>query len=108
MSQTLKAVEGTIRGSEEGLQSRPGVSIGVHDELLAEPAMCEQFVGLLCQFEPSAVLPFLQSHDSYRSPTAIPAAAPAAALASTPTATPAALSAVCTASANSTAWAGPV
>ena len=66
VSQTLKAVESRVRGSGEGLEGRPGVSAGVHDELLSEPAMCEQFVGLLCQFEPSAVLPFLQSHDSYR------------------------------------------
>ncbi|KAL3136710.1 hypothetical protein ABBQ38_005943 [Trebouxia sp. C0009 RCD-2024] len=72
VSQTLKAVESTVRGSGEGLDSRPGVSAGVHDELLAEPAMCEQFVGLLCQFEPSAVLPFLQSHDSYRVEACLP------------------------------------
>lgn len=63
-----KAVEGELRGSGEGRGGRPGVSAGVHDELLAQPAMCEQFVALLCRFEPSAVLPFLQSHDSYRLP----------------------------------------
>lgn len=57
-----RAVENEVRGSPDGV----GVSSGVHDQLLAEPAMCEQFVGLLCQFEPAAVLPFLQSHDSYR------------------------------------------
>lgn len=63
-----KAVEREVRGSGEGWGGRPGVSAGVHDELLAQPAMCEQFVALLCRFEPSAVLPFLQSHDSYRLP----------------------------------------
>ncbi len=57
-----RAVENEVRGSPDGV----GVSSGVHDQLLAEPAMCEQFVGLLCQFEAAAVLPFLQSHDSYR------------------------------------------
>jgi len=54
-----RAVENEVRGSPDGV----GVSSGVHDQLLAEPAMCEQFVGLLCQFEPAAVLAFLQSHD---------------------------------------------
>ncbi|KAL0018560.1 hypothetical protein WJX77_004866 [Trebouxia sp. C0004] len=62
------AVENEVRGSPHGL----GVSSGVHDQLLAEPAMCEQFVGLLCQFEPTAVLPFLQSHDSYRVEACLP------------------------------------
>jgi len=57
-----RAVENEVRGSPDGV----GVSSGVHDQLVAEPAMCEQFVGLLCQFEAAAVLPFLQSHDSYR------------------------------------------
>lgn len=63
-----RAVENEVRGSPDGI----GVSSGVHDQLLAEPAMCEQFVGLLCQFEPAAVLPFLQSHDSYRYTVAAP------------------------------------
>lgn len=66
-----RAVESKVRGSEEGWDGRPGVSAGVHDQLLAQPAMCEQFVALLCQFEPSAVLPFLQSHDSYRLPAVL-------------------------------------
>ncbi|KAA6422788.1 MAG: hypothetical protein FRX49_07323 [Trebouxia sp. A1-2] len=63
-----RAVENEVRGSPGGV----GVSSGVHDQLLAEPAMCEQFVGLLCQFEPAAVLPFLQSHDSYRVEACLP------------------------------------
>ncbi len=63
-----RAVENEVRGSPDEI----GVSSGVHDQLLAEPAMCEQFVGLLCQFEPAAVLPFLQSHDSYRYTVAAP------------------------------------
>ena len=66
VSGASKAVESEVRGSREGWGGRPGVSAGVHDELLAQPAMCEQFVGLLCRFERAAVLPFLQSHDSYR------------------------------------------
>lgn len=66
VSKANMAVESEMRGSD-GVGERPGVSAGVHDELLAQPAMCEQFVGLLCQFQPSGVLPFLQSHDSYRS-----------------------------------------
>ncbi|KAL0048183.1 hypothetical protein WJX82_009442 [Trebouxia sp. C0006] len=63
-----RAVENEVRGSPDGV----GVSSGVHDQLLAEPAMCEQFVGLLCQFEAAAVLPFLQSHDSYRVEACLP------------------------------------
>jgi len=63
-----RAVENEVRGSPDGV----GVSSGVHDQLLAEPAMCEQFVGLLCQFEPAAVLAFLQSHDSYRYTVVVP------------------------------------
>ena len=35
-------------------------------QLLADEGSCELYVRLLCQFEPAAVLPFLQSHDSYR------------------------------------------
>ena len=62
VAKTNRALENEVRGSPDGV----GVSSGVHDQLLADPAMCEQFVGLLCQFEPAAVLPFLQSHDSYR------------------------------------------
>ncbi len=57
-----RALESEVRGTSEGV----GVGCGVHEQLLAQPALCEQFVGLLCQFEPSAVLPFLQSHDGYR------------------------------------------
>ena len=57
-----RAVESEVRGSTEGV----GLGSGVHDQLLAQPSMCEQFVGLLCQFEAQAVLPFLQSHDTYR------------------------------------------
>ena len=67
VSKANKAVESEIRGSDEGLGDRPGVRSGVHDDLLAQPAVCEQFVALLCQFQPAGVLPFLQSHDSYRS-----------------------------------------
>lgn len=72
VSGASKAVESEVRGSEEGWGGRPGSSAGVHDELLAQPAMCEQFVALLCRFEASAVLPFLQSHDSYRLPHLMP------------------------------------
>ena len=32
----------------------------------AEVQASEIFVGLLCQYEPEAVLPFLQSHEAYR------------------------------------------
>ena len=39
-----------------------------HRQLLADEGSCELYVRLLCQFEPRAVLPFLQSHDSYRCP----------------------------------------
>ena len=66
VSKANRALESEVRGSApppDGL----GVKMnGPHEQLLTDPAMCEQFVGLLCQFEPSAVLPFLQSHDTYR------------------------------------------
>ena len=78
VSKASKAVENEVRGSGEVWGGRPGVSAGVHDELLAQSAMCEQFVALLCRFEPSAVLPFLQSHDSYRLPHLDALASPAA------------------------------
>ena len=32
----------------------------------------ELYVRLLCQFEPGAVLPFLQSHDAYRVEEVLP------------------------------------
>ena len=38
----------------------------VHKQLLAQEVNAELYLRLLCQFEPPAVLPFLQSHDSYR------------------------------------------
>ena len=38
----------------------------VHSALMAQEGCCELYVRLLCQYEPRAVLPFLQSHTSYR------------------------------------------
>lgn len=52
------------RDSSVATEGQDGVS--VHESLLSDSSMCEHFVGLLCQFEPAAVLPFLQSYDSYR------------------------------------------
>lgn len=37
-----------------------------HAALLPREEDCELYVRLLCEFEPGAVLPFLQSVDSYR------------------------------------------
>ena len=50
-----------------GAQENSGAGVGVHESLLAQPTVSEHFLGLLCQFDPTAALPFLQSHDSYRS-----------------------------------------
>lgn len=36
---------------------------------MAREDTCELYVRLLCQYEPRAVLPFLQSHASYRCET---------------------------------------
>lgn len=40
----------------------------MHGALMAREDTCELYVRLLCQYEPRAVLPFLQSHGSYRCP----------------------------------------
>ena len=37
-----------------------------HKQLLGQEVHAEQYLRLLCQFDPPAVLPFLQSHDSYQ------------------------------------------
>ncbi len=37
-----------------------------HAQLLQQSAICELYIRLLCQFNPAAVLPFLQGHDAYR------------------------------------------
>lgn len=68
VSQANRAVEREVRGAADEAGAAPGgtAGVGVHEQLLAQPAVCEQFVALLCQFEPAAVLPFLQGHDSYR------------------------------------------
>ena len=55
------------RDSSAVTEGQDGVT--VHESLLSDSSMCEHFVGLLCQFEPAAVLPFLQSYDSYRWPS---------------------------------------
>ena len=57
----LKQDRATTAGSADSAQA-----VEMHEALLSEPSMCEHYVGLLCQFEPTAVLPFLQSYDSYR------------------------------------------
>lgn len=41
----------------------------MHGALMAREDTCELYVRLLCQYEPRAVLPFLQSHGSYRCAT---------------------------------------
>lgn len=43
-----------------------GVAAAAHGALMAREEDCELYVRLLCDFEPAAVLPFLQSHTSYR------------------------------------------
>lgn len=43
-----------------------GVATAAHGALMAREEDCELYVRLLCDFEPAAVLPFLQSHTSYR------------------------------------------
>ena len=43
-----------------------------HEALLAQHGVGELYVRLLCQFEPGAVLPFLQSHDAYRVEEVLP------------------------------------
>ena len=58
------SVEREVRGTAD--EAVAPSAAGVHEQLLSQTAMCEQFIGLLCQFERGAVLPFLQSHDSYR------------------------------------------
>lgn len=45
---------------------------GAHEALLAQQGVGERYVRLLCQFEPGAVLPFLQSHDAYRVEEVLP------------------------------------
>ena len=64
VTQANLSVEREVRGTADDA-SAPSAA-GVHEQLLAQTAMCEQFIALLCQFERGAVLPFLQSHDSYR------------------------------------------
>ena len=41
-------------------------------EMHAQAGVGELYVRLLCQFEPAAVLPFLQSHDAYRVEEVLP------------------------------------
>ena len=43
----------------------PGAA-AVHAQLLQQQQVCELFVRLLCQYEPRAVLPFLEGHGAYR------------------------------------------
>ena len=43
-----------------------------HEALLAQAGVGELYVRLLCQFEPAAALPFLQSHDAYRVEEVLP------------------------------------
>lgn len=45
---------------------------GAHEALLAQAGVGELYVRLLCQFEPAAALPFLQSHDAYRVEEVLP------------------------------------
>ena len=45
--------------------SAPGAA-AVHAQLLQQQQVCELFVRLLCQYEPGAVLPFLEGHGAYR------------------------------------------
>ena len=52
------------QGPQTGSKLRLGTA--VHKQLLAQEVNAELYLRLLCQFEPRAVLPFLQSHDSYR------------------------------------------
>lgn len=63
--QVCKQLKQQATDSTQGMGAQGGVE--AHEALLAEASMCEHIVELLCQFEPSAVLPFLQSYDSYRS-----------------------------------------
>lgn len=42
------------------------------EALLGQAGVGELFVRLLCQFEPGAVLPFLQAHNTYRVEEVLP------------------------------------
>ncbi len=59
-SQALAALDAGTAGDSAG------GAAAVHRALMAQEGCCELYVRLLCQYEPRAVLPFLQSHTSYR------------------------------------------
>ena len=73
----LELSRGTVParpGSQPASQLRRGAE--VHKQLLGHEVHAEQYLRLLCQFNPPAVLPFLQSHDSYQcdpAATSVPA-----------------------------------
>ena len=51
----------------DAAQKEPqSAAAAVHERLLKDPQVCELYIRLLCQYEPSAVLPFLQTQDAYR------------------------------------------
>ena len=67
--QTAKLLESS-QGFAQRSASQPAGKLArgaaVHKQLLGQEAHAEQYLRLLCQFDPPAVLPFLQSHDSYQ------------------------------------------
>ena len=59
-----------VEGEKQGLRLLPPAALkgglGAAGSLQAEAQASELYVRLLCQFEPAAVLPFLQNHEAYR------------------------------------------
>ena len=59
-----------VEGEKQGMRLLPLAAVkgglGVAGSLQAEAQASELYVRLLCQFEPTAVLPFLQNHEAYR------------------------------------------
>ena len=60
-----RELDGEGLGDAHGLQLAVPAEAGAGGQL-AEAQASELYIRLLCQFEPSAVLPFLQSHEAYR------------------------------------------
>jgi len=67
--QAAKRLENS-NGSAQRAGFRPANKLArgaaAHKQLLGQEDHAEQYLRLLCQFDPPAVLPFLQSHDSYQ------------------------------------------
>ena len=59
-----------LEGEKQGMRLLPLAAVkgglGAAGSLQAEAQASELYVRLLCQFEPTAVLPFLQNHEAYR------------------------------------------